>query len=182
MVNYENSKIYKIEPIVDHDEGDIYIGSTTKNYLSQRMDKHRSDYKRWKEKGKGGHIRSYDLFEKYGIDNCQILLIESFPCLTKDELRAREGHHIRTLKCVNKNIAGRSYKEYQNLYYENNSDKIKEKQKLYYENNLDTINENKKKILLCVCGCNYTRTNYSQHCKSKKHESYINSQNIILDV
>ena len=41
MVNYNNGKIYKIEPIVDHDEGDIYIGSTTKQYLSMRMDKHR---------------------------------------------------------------------------------------------------------------------------------------------
>ena len=33
MVNYSNGKIYKIEPIIDHDEGDIYIGSTTKKYL-----------------------------------------------------------------------------------------------------------------------------------------------------
>ena len=48
MVNYNNGKIYKIEPIVDHDEGDIYIGSTTKHYLSQRMDKHRGNYKSWK--------------------------------------------------------------------------------------------------------------------------------------
>ena len=32
MVNYNNGKIYKIEPIVDHDEGDIYFGSTTKQY------------------------------------------------------------------------------------------------------------------------------------------------------
>ena len=44
MVNYANSKVYKIwSP-----QGDkIYIGSTTKIYLSQRMDKHRSDYKRY---------------------------------------------------------------------------------------------------------------------------------------
>jgi len=27
MVNYNNGKIYKIEPICDHEENEIYIGS-----------------------------------------------------------------------------------------------------------------------------------------------------------
>ena len=41
MVNYGNSKIYKIwSPNGDN----IYIGSTTKKYLSQRMVEHRCDY------------------------------------------------------------------------------------------------------------------------------------------
>ena len=51
MVNYANGKIYKIESIInieDIEEPLIYIGSTTKNYLSQRMDEHRSNYKMWK--------------------------------------------------------------------------------------------------------------------------------------
>ena len=68
MVNYQNSKIYQITPIVDHEEHEIYIGSTTKTYLSQRMDKHRSDYKRWKQ-GKDGHIRSFDLFDYLGMQS-----------------------------------------------------------------------------------------------------------------
>jgi hypothetical protein len=42
MVNYGNGKIYKIE---SHLGDKIYIGSTTKQYLSQRMDKHRSEYR-----------------------------------------------------------------------------------------------------------------------------------------
>ena len=29
MVNYSKGKINKIEPICDHDEVDVYIGSTT---------------------------------------------------------------------------------------------------------------------------------------------------------
>ena len=48
-INYKNGKIYKIEPICEHDEGEIYIGSTTKQYLSQRMTAHRNGYKRFKE-------------------------------------------------------------------------------------------------------------------------------------
>ena len=48
MINYNNGKIYKIEPIFEHDEKDIYIGSTTKQHLSQRMAFHRGGYKGWK--------------------------------------------------------------------------------------------------------------------------------------
>jgi hypothetical protein len=84
MVNYLNGKIYKIEPNCEHEEHEIYIGSTTKKYLSQRMDKHRSDYKRWKIR-KAKKIMSYDLFDKYGIENCCILLIESVNANSKDE-------------------------------------------------------------------------------------------------
>ena len=63
MVNYSNGKIYKIEPKCDHEEGEIYIGSTTKQYLSQRMQHHRSDYKLWLEK-KRNLTTSYKIFEK----------------------------------------------------------------------------------------------------------------------
>ena len=48
MVNYSNGKIYKIEPICEHDEGDVYIGSTTKMYLSDRMFGHRDNYRKYK--------------------------------------------------------------------------------------------------------------------------------------
>ena len=76
MVNYENGKIYKIESYL----GDmIYIGSTTKKYLSQRMDTHRSDYKRWKN-GVYNFVTSFTIFEEYGIENCNIVLLELCPC------------------------------------------------------------------------------------------------------
>ena len=48
MVNYNNGKVYKIEPICEHEEGEIYIGSTTKDYLSKRMVEHRNKYKMYK--------------------------------------------------------------------------------------------------------------------------------------
>jgi hypothetical protein len=35
--DYSAGKIYKIEPISEHDEGDIYIGSTIRKYLCERM-------------------------------------------------------------------------------------------------------------------------------------------------
>ena len=67
--DYSKGKIYKIEPICDHDEGDIYIGSTTKEYLSQRMTAHKADYKRWKL-GLRSNVSSFFLFEKYVIVKC----------------------------------------------------------------------------------------------------------------
>ena len=104
MVNYENGKIYKIESYL----GDkIYIGSTTKKYLSQRMDTHRTDYKRWKN-GLYNFVTSFTIFEEYGIENCNIVLLELFPCESKDMLHSREAHYIRTLKCVNKCIPNRT--------------------------------------------------------------------------
>ncbi len=195
MVNYGISKIYKIEPTCDHPEEDIYIGSTTKKYLSQRMDTHRNNYKLWKD-GKTNKTSSYDLFDKYGIDNCVILLIENCKCETIDELRSREGHFIKTMKCVNKCVAGRSKKESDKNYYENNKERCSEKSKIYYETNKTKILENvklygeinKSKIkekrkqyckqkYICVCGCEYTISNKARHEKSKKHVNYMLKQN-----
>ena len=76
MVNYTNAKVYKIWST----QGDkIYVGSTTKQYLSQRMDSHRSKYKSYKE-NKYHFITSFYLFEEYDIKNCFIELLEAKCC------------------------------------------------------------------------------------------------------
>jgi len=46
MPDYANGKIYKIEPL-NGEEGETYIGSTTKKTLAERMSRHRSHYKGW---------------------------------------------------------------------------------------------------------------------------------------
>jgi predicted GIY-YIG superfamily endonuclease len=114
MVNYSNGKIYKIEPI--NGDNMIYIGSTTKEYLSQRMDTHRRGYKFWKD-GKVNKVMSNEMFDKYGIENCQILLKENFSCETKDQLTAREAFYQRTIECINKRIEGRTKQEHSTYYY-----------------------------------------------------------------
>ena len=123
MVNYNNGKIYKIESHL----GDlVYIGSTTKQYLSQRMDKHRTDYKQWKDNRR--HLTtSFKVFEEYGVENCSIVLVEAYPCESKDELHSREAHYITTIDCVNKFIPCRTDKQYRI----DNKDKIS---KRYYDN------------------------------------------------
>lgn len=135
MVNYGNGKIYKVEPVCEHVEGEIYIGSTTERYLSRRMDKHRSGYKLWQNNGTGGHVRSYDLFDKYGIENCRIILLETVHANSKDELESRESHYIQTLKCVNKQIPLRvkilGKNAYDKLYKSENIEHIQNYQKVY---------------------------------------------------
>ena len=113
MVNYSNTKIYKIWSTQGPH---IYIGSTTKEYLSQRMDKHRSNYK----SKTALKTTSKLIFEEYGIENCFIELLEAKDCKDKHELSQLEGHYIRTLDCVNKNIAGRTCKE----WYQDNKETI----------------------------------------------------------
>jgi hypothetical protein len=152
--NYNNGKVYKIEPICEYEEGEIYIGSTTKQYLSQRMTAHRTAYNHSKNGGKtqmtsfnlfdknGGktQMTSFNLFDKYGINNCQIVLLELVNVNSKEELHQREAHYIRTLKCVNKNIPSRTKKEYR----EDNKEKIALKNKEWIEDNKEKIALKKK--------------------------------------
>ena len=118
MVNYANSKVYKIWST----QGDkIYVGSTTKQYLSQRMDSHRSKYKSYKE-NKYHFISSFLIFEEYELDNCYIELLEAKECRSKDELIQLEGKFIRELNCVNKRVEGRTKQE----YYQDNKGSIQQ--------------------------------------------------------
>ncbi len=57
-------------------------------------------------------VSIYDLFNKYGIDNCNIFLLENYNCNDINELRAKEGEYIKKFKCINKIIPGRTIKEY----------------------------------------------------------------------
>jgi hypothetical protein len=156
-MDYQKGKIYKIE---SHLGDKIYVGSTTKEYLSQRMASHRSDYLKWK-KGKGNKTTSFNLFDEYGAENCQITLIELYPCQCNDELHAKEAGYIKSLNCVNRVHLGRTpkeyregnkeaFKEYMIKYNEDNKDKLKENRKIYNANNKQKLNEylivNKEKI------------------------------------
>ena len=157
-MDYQNSKIYKIESITG--EGQIYIGSTTKKYLSQRMQGHKHDYKRWKE-GKHHKVSSSSIFDLYGVENCKITLLENVDCQSKDELLAREGYYIRTLECVNKQIAGRSEAEYNKTY------------RLKYKDQI-SIYQNKK--FNCDCGGQYTTSHKARHYKSILHNDWYMNQ------
>ena len=73
MVNYNNSKIYKIEPIESNELNDIYIGATKNKYLSARFAIHKHDYKLWKDNLRT-NIKSFDLFSAYQSLKCFIII------------------------------------------------------------------------------------------------------------
>ena len=113
--DYSKTKIYMVEPITEHPPEHIYYGSTTKEYLSQRMSTHRGHYKSYKT-GKGHKFYTlFELIDIYGLNNMKIYLVENYPCISKDEKSSREGFYIRSNSCVNKNIPGRTIKEWQQL-------------------------------------------------------------------
>jgi predicted glutamine amidotransferase len=183
-MDYQNGKIYKIQ---SHLGPKIYIGSTTKQYLSQRLTAHRGQYKAWKKNNKT-KIRSYELFDEYGLENCEIVLVELYPCNSRDELTAKESHYIRTLDCVNRNLANRSKKEYyidnretileqRNTFYNNNREEKKEKVKAYREKNKEALSEKYKLKCTCECGSTYRLRSKPIHEKSKKHSTFVSLNN-----
>jgi hypothetical protein len=184
MVNYENGKVYKIVNNVDNK---CYVGSTTKQYLSQRLDKHRSGYKRWKN-GKTHKTSSFVLFDKYGLENCDIILLESVKAKTKDELHARERYYIEQLDCVNIVVPKRTQKEYREQnkeqislqrkqYYEENKQQIKEYRKTYHKNNKEKLKEytEKNKQQITERMRRYRQDNKEQ--LSKYNKEYMRKNN-----
>ena len=123
MVNYQLGKIYKIVSNTDSDK--CYVGSTTKKYLSSRLAHHKCVYSKYKV-NEFGKFTVFDLFDEFGVDNCQIFLVESCSCNSKDELHARERFYIETMNCVNKYIPGRTDKEYTKDNKEKNIKRAKE--------------------------------------------------------
>lgn len=139
---YSNGKVYRLVNNVDSEE---YVGSTTQS-LIQRKAGHK------KMGSFAPHRHVYQHLNHVGWSNVEIVLIESCPCQSKEELNARERHWIDKLKpSLNKVIPLRTGKE----WYEDNKDKIKqrrddnkeairEKKREYYEKNKEKVKENRE--------------------------------------
>ena len=170
-MDYSKSKIYKI---TDLGYNECYYGSTIQP-LSKRIGSHRRDYKCYKE-GKGCNVTSFILFDKYGIENCKIELVEEVECKTKEELHQREGYYIRNNECVNKVIPDRTYKEWREENKEKRKDQMKEwreknqeKLKERYEQNKDQINEKKREKVTCeICNKEMRKDSLTRHKKTHK--------------
>ena len=96
LSRYVNGKIYVITGI---DARKCYIGTTTE-LISQRLAKHRAQYKKYKEYG-GKYKPVYEIFDEFG-DGTIIELIEFYPCNSKAELDKHKNEYIRNCECVNK--------------------------------------------------------------------------------
>ncbi len=195
MVNYSLGKVYKVEPMSGGEEGDVYIGSTALPRLSTRMAGHRSTYRWWKSGKNVGKLSSYDLFDKYGVTNCQITLIESISAETKEQLLACERKWIQSQTCVNKNVAGRTHNQYYidnqvsiQQYYLDNREDICRGRRQYYDQNKEKMQQYKKTELAasptitCVCGSSFKQCYRRKHVKTTKHQRYCQTADEITNI
>ena len=153
MPDYQQGKIYRIKG-----GEECYIGSTIEKYISNRLGGHKTKYKLAKSGKIKYNCMSFLLFDKYGVENCFIELIELYPCGSKAELHKREGECIRAEVCVNKNIAGRTVKEWMS----DNKEYLKE----YREINKETLKVKRAKKYACDCGLELSWNNKARHLRS----------------
>ena len=141
---YNKGKIYKL---VSNQTDKIYVGSTCKDRLCQRLAQHKKCYNHWLKDNNNGYTASYELFK---LGDVEIILLESINCNTKDELLKKEREYIEKHKeiLVNKRfkpiITKEEEKERNKKYYEDNNEKIKEVHKQYYEKNKEILNKQYK--------------------------------------
>ena len=183
MVNYKNGKVYKL--ICDNPDL-VYYGSTTQKYLTSRLACHRREL----------NCSSKELFE-YG--NVKIILVEKVECESRDELLMRERFFIENNNCVNKEIPIRTKDEKKIIrintlknYYEINKEKISKYQKNnrkdyqieYYKKNskkkIEYQKERSKQKMTCMCGSVFRMCTKARHCRSIKHQTYMQNKNVII--
>lgn len=178
MTNYQQGKIYKIVG-----NGKIYVGSTCKMYLCQRLTQHKYHLIPF-QNGTYGYTTSFECITD---PNHYIELLELCPCNSKDELHLCERKWIDQLECVNKYIPTRTKQEYHNKNKEHisqykkewansNQDALAKRSKEYYQENKEKIKEYKKKMHACDCGSIIRYSTKAQHERSKKHQAFLSSQ------
>ena len=85
MHDYQKGKIYIL---LDNDDNNIYVGSSSEVPLSQRMSRHRSMSKR------NNNILIYKHMNKLGVECFYIELIEDCPCERNEQLRSKKRRRI----------------------------------------------------------------------------------------
>jgi hypothetical protein len=163
-MDYQNGKIYSIH---NTEDDLVYVGSTAST-LVKRFSIHKKD--RTQDRRMNSPL--YKHMNAIGFDKFYIKLVEEFPCENRTELCAREGVWIREMGTLNKQVAGRTLKE----WYNDNRDARLEYQKKYVHDNRDKIRDKQNEKFECPCGGKYKYMHKSQHFKSKKHMKHMENQ------
>jgi hypothetical protein len=170
-------KIYKI--VCKVDENFCYFGSTI-HTLNKRWSEHKSNYKLWKE-WKRKNMSTHEFYDKYGIENFEIELIEELDFDNIEELKIHEQYYINNFDCVNIYIAytGLTKTEYQAEYKaeyrKDNKEKIAEQNAKYRKENKEKISKKRSIKITCECGSIVSKRNSATHKKSNKHQAYLKS-------
>lgn len=191
-------RVYKI---IVNCSNEIYIGST-KQECRARWQDHKDQYNTYK-RNKRSKVSVYDLFEKYGIDNCKIILIREYDVVDKYHLHALEQLWINRLKPINTQSAFRIDSLYRKYRYKKNIEKNRNCAIEYYQKHLEknpNYNQERyekalernpnyckelyqkrlekninfyKEKIICECGLEIVKNSISRHKKTKIHQSRL---------
>jgi hypothetical protein len=171
MVDYQNGKIYKI---ISNNSDLVYIGSTAKYKLKERLAEHVSNFEC------GVYYSSCELIKQPHYD---IIEIEAHPCNSKVTLEAQERFWMLKYRdgCINvvnerpSGIEADNMTDYNRQYYLENKEKIADKKKQYYQDNKDEIEKYKATKVTCGCGCEVRKDSLLRHKKTQRHLSIMST-------
>ncbi len=112
------AKIYKIE---SYTMPLVYIGCTTKKYLSERITFYRREYKKYlltksdeneykkyvntkRDFGNESILKLFKLFDAYNIKSFKIILLKDITHTSQDDLKSQLHEYIKKNDCMNKNV------------------------------------------------------------------------------
>jgi len=131
---YQRGKVYEIVVLHEDYKDDLYVGSTICPRLSTRLGQHKIEAEQ-DEPTKKLHV----LMKTLGVRFFKIVLIEDWPCDSKQELCKREQYHMTlrkpTLNMVNAYLTKEERLAYQKDYREDNKAVISARDKDYREEN-----------------------------------------------
>ena len=176
MVNYDNSVIYKI-CCKDLTIKEIYVGGTTN--FTRRKQEHRTNSRCPKSKKHNRPV--YQFIKNNGtIKNWDIIILERFKAIDKDDLRKKEREWIEklqpTLNCQKLPYrTEEDIKKYKKEYSIKISDENKVRCKKWYNDNKERVKKYRSEQIECECGSIIRKHNLYRHRKSKKHLKFLES-------
>jgi hypothetical protein len=150
MPDYLKGKIYLL---ICNITGLKYIGCSCEPILSRRLALHVKDYKRYLKNKRVDYKFSFRILEN---NDYNIILLEKYPCESRDELLMRERHYIETIECVNKS---------------NNPNYVEQRVEVLQK--LQETQDKQNNKVQCECGGRYTGKNKTAHLTSKKHTTFL---------
>ena len=203
--NYQNGKIYCVRNWVDDE---IYVGSTcqalSKRMAWHRQSTRKEEKKHFKLYTKMNDLGIdnfyIELYEKYPCDSKEELFRKEGEIIRHLQPTLNNKIQGRTLQEWLNDTADyrredrkQRYErnrdiilEKKKVYFEERREEILEKNKQRFENNKEMYSEKQKKKrqqlkddkFCCDCGSIVGQLDKSKHFKTKKHQSYIQQQNI----
>ena len=180
--SYQEGKIYFIGNFVDDD---IYIGSTCqpltkrfrnhKDTMNNKVKMGRKLYTKMREKFPCSNNEELKKRERYYIMERQPVLNIAIPTRTKEEWTEENRERKREMdrNCYLRNKE--KYHEQSKQWREEHPELMKEYKAKWYENNKEEMSRKSKERMTCECGDEICRGAYTRHCKTKRHQNYLNS-------